>query len=291
MESGADNSPLVVIVGQTASGKTALAIELATRFNGEVVAADSRTVYRGMDIGTAKPTLEERALVPHHLIDIIEPNEPFTVADFKHLADKAIKDIVSRGKLPLLVGGSGLYVDAVIYNFQFRTPSDLTKRAYLQTLSVQELQNLLQTRDLPLPHNASNPRHLIRAIETKGAPSLRHALRPGILLMGLAPEKEELTRRIMRRVDGMFAQGLIDEARRLNKKYSWDLPALQTPGYKTFRRYLAGEAPLDGAREECIRSHIQYAKRQKTWFKRDKNIIWISKSEEAVDLVTTLLNK
>src|SRR5688572_25180412 len=170
------DTPLIVILGPTASGKSALALGLAKQFGGEIIAADSRTVYRGMDIGTAKPSVEEQRQVRHHLIDVVSPDGPFTVADFQRLAFDAIADIGARAKTPLLVGGSGLYIDAVIYNFSFREPSNGLGRSKLQMLSVDQLQELLEEQGIPLPENKKNPRHLIRALETAGEVPQRQAL-------------------------------------------------------------------------------------------------------------------
>ncbi len=291
MGSAANQPFLVVILGQTASGKSALALDLARRFNGEIIAADSRTVYRGMDIGTAKPTAEERAEIPHHLIDIVNPNELFTVADFQKQANVAIADITARGKLPILVGGTGLYIDAVIYNFQLRSPADPKQRQELSSLSVEELQQRLAEQGIALPENRKNPRHLIRTLETGGQTGDRTKLRPNTLVIGLQVTPEELRKKITKRVDTMVENGLVDEVRRLAAQYSWDAPALAAPAYKAFRPYIVGECSLQEAKQQFIHNDMQYAKRQKTWFKRNPDIVWISKPEESVELVTTSLNK
>jgi tRNA dimethylallyltransferase len=291
MESLADNAPLIVVVGPTASGKTALALNLAERFGGEIIAADSRTIYKGMDIGTAKPTSAERQRVPHHLLDIIEPDAPFTVVDFQRLANAAISEIIGRGKLPILVGGSGLYIDAVIYNFSFRGAPDAQLRQQTAALSVEEVQRLLESRNITLPADERNPRHLVRALETGGTHPSRGRLRPHTLVIGLDPGKEVLAAAIVRRVEQMVTAGFVDEVRTLATRYGWAGQALQAPGYKAFRPYLAGVVSLDEAKELFVRYDVQYAKRQKTWFKRNADIRWISNPAEAVDIVTTFLNK
>jgi tRNA dimethylallyltransferase len=283
-------SPLIVVLGPTASGKSALAMDLALRFDGEIIAADSRTVYTGMNIGTAKPTPEDRRLVRHHLIDIVSPDESFTVADFQTQAKTAIADILSRGKLPFLVGGSGLYIDSVIYNFSFRHPAKASDRTKLQALSVDELQGMLQEQGIDLPNNERNPRHLIRALETKGDTPQRDGLRPNTLVIGLAKDRAELEVSIRKRVDAMVDEGFVQEVRSLASRYGWDAPALQAPGYKAFRPLVDGGGTLEDAKQQFVRYDLQYAKRQMTWFKRNEDIVWISKSEEAVDRVTTLLN-
>lgn len=291
MESVTNNPALVVILGQTASGKSALAMDLARRYGGEIIAADSRTVYKGMDIGTAKPSAADQELVPHHLLDVVNPDERFTVADFQTQANAAINDIAERGKVPFLVGGSGLYIDSVIYNFSFRKPADEAQRAKLHDLSISELQEMLVERGIGLPENKDNPRHLVRALETGGEIPQRQGLRPNTLVIGLAKERDQLEASIRRRVDIMVEEGFADEVKRLSEQYGWDVPALQAPGYKAFRMYVAGQANLEEAKSLFIRHDLQYAKRQKTWFKRNPDITWISNPEEAVDLVTTFLNK
>lgn len=291
MESQPNNSPLIAIVGETASGKSALAMQLAQHFAGEIVCADSRTVYRGMDIGTAKPSAAERALVPHHLLDVAEPSERFTAADFKRLAEAAIQDIQRRGRVPFLVGGTGLYVDAVLYDFNFAGQPDLAQRAILQQLSVPALQNLLIERGIALPANSQNPRHLVRALEIGGQPATRQSLRPNTLVIGLRPERRLLRAAVTARVDAMLSNGLIEEVRRLGAQYGWDAPALQATGYKAFRQYLGGSISLEEAKAQFVQNDMRLAKRQRTWFRRNSDIHWLSKPAEAVELVTTFLNK
>jgi len=291
MESQSGQSPLIVIVGETASGKSALALELAQQCNGEIIAADSRTVYKGMDIGTAKPSPDEQRLVPHHLLDVATPDQRFTVADFKRLAQGAIIEVSKRGRIPFLVGGSGLYIDAILYDFTFKGEADMQQRQRLQALSVEELQQELKTQGVPLPENRRNPRHLIRALETGGMPAVRTALRPNTLVIGLEIDRQRLKSKLEQRVDAMVDQGFLEEVGSISEQYGWDLAALQAPGYKAFRAYLAGELTLSEAKAAFVRNDFQLAKRQRTWFKRNKDINWISRKEEAVDLITTFLNK
>lgn len=291
MESQPNRTPLIVIVGQTASGKSALALELAKRFNGEIVCADSRTVYRGMDIGTAKPSKEEQKQVPHHLLDILSPDQPLTVAEFKRRADEAIERIRAKGKVPFLVGGTGLYVDAVAFNFSFRGEPDYARRQDLEQMSVGELQALLKDQGVPLPANATNPRHLIRQIETGGERSIDRTLRPETLFIGIEVEKEILQRRIAERVDKMFDMGLENEVQTLVDRYGWSHALLQTIGYKEFQDFFAHKTSPVELRQRIVRDTLQYAKRQKTWFKRNKYVHWTCKPEEVVDLITTQLNK
>lgn len=291
MESIPDDAPLIVIVGQTASGKSAMAMELAMRFNGEIICADSRTVYKGMDIGTAKPSAEDQRKVSHHLLDITTPDRPITVADFKQRALQALAGIQARGKLPILVGGTGLYVDAVIFDFSFRAAPDPKERKKLLGLSVEELHRKVQALGLPLPENEHNPRHLIRQIESNGEAVQTGELRKRTLIFGLLVEKEELEKRITTRLENMIGQGLEQEVRELADRYGWECRALQTIDYQEFRPYLEEDTSLVSTKEAIIRHSLQYAKRQKTWFKRNKHIHYIRKTEESVDLITTLLNK
>lgn len=290
MATGSDNAPLVVIVGETASGKSALALELARQFNGEIIAADSRTVYRGMDIGTAKPTKEEQAIVSHHMIDIANPDHSINVAEYKRLALEAIDDITSRGKPPFLVGGTGLYVDAVIFDFKFSGTEASPERAKWESLSVEELQAKLTDLAIPLPINDRNPRHLIRQLETGGVSAERSSLRPKTLVLGMQTDKDESEKRVVARIDKMFERGLEAEVQQLVTQYGW-VPAFQTIGYQEFRPYFEGQVSIEDVYAAIVRATLQYAKRQRTWFKRNPSIIYISEKEEAVDAITTLLSK
>lgn len=288
------SGPLVVLLGETASGKSALAIELAEKFNGEIICADSRTVYRGMDIGTAKPTPEDRGRVPHHCLDLVTPDEPFTVADFKQQALTAVADITARGKLPIMVGGTGLYLDAVLYDFEFRSPADPEMRKELAALDVSQLQQQLAEQGIPLPNNPQNPRHLVRSLETGGVMAAHKPLRVDTLILGLQIDREILNERIEKRVRQMVDQGFVEEVRQLGQRYGWDVAALQAPGYKAFRAYLAGEASLDEAIDQFVRNDRQLAKRQRTWFRRNNSVHWLNNRDnfaESVELITTFLNK
>jgi len=285
--------PLVVIVGQTASGKSALGMELARRFDGEIIAADSRTVYRGLDIGTAKPTVADQVEIRHHLIDVADPDQTFNAADFKHLAKRAINDITSRGKLPIMVGGTGLYVDAVVYDFQFRPPASPAERQRLDNMTVSELTAEITARGLPMPDNYQNRRHLSRTLETNGAVSTRGQTRSNTLVMGPQPDQEVLKQRIADRIDIMFADGLVDEARRLFDRYGPMVPALETPGYSALKLYLDGAINLEETKALFVKNDSYLAKRQRTWFRRNNSIHWLSQQsvvDEAVELTTTFLH-
>lgn len=283
--------PLIVIVGETASGKSQLAIELAERFNGEIIAADSRTVYKGMDISTAKPSALDQQRVPHHLIDIVEPNEPFTVADFKKLSEAAIKDIHRKGRLPIMVGGSGLYIDAILYDFGFRKTPDPQLRSRLNNLSVDELQAEINRKNIPMPVNKQNPRHLIRVIETGGQQATIKQLRPNTLVIGINTDREILKQRITARVDHMVRNGLIEEIKKVSDKYGWYHKALQTPAYNAFKKFIENAISLEQAKNEFIQNDLQLAKKQRTWFRRNPSIQWVDDPLSSVDFVTTFLSK
>ncbi len=282
--------PLVVIVGETASGKSALAMELAEKFDGEIICADSRTVYKGMDIGTAKPTEGDRSKIKHHLVDVVTPDQRFTVAQFKSLANKAIKEIHGRGKLPIMVGGTGLYIDSVIFDYDFRPVADPERREQLQAMSVDELQEQLEAEGIALPENARNPRHLIRSLETGGVPATKQAILPWTLVIGLKRDRDELERRITERADEMIKDGIVEELKGLIAKYPSDSEAFNCTAYKAFKKYISGEISLEEARELFIKNDLHLAKRQRTWFKRNYSIQWVKEQRHAVELTTTFLN-
>lgn len=243
---------LLAIVGPTASGKTALAIELAKKMNGEIICADSRTVYKYLDIGTAKPTKEEQTQVPHHLIDVVEPDQDFNVADFKHLADQAIADIRANGKLPIIVGGSGLYIDSVLYDYSF---TDSTER------------------------DTDNPRHsAVTALKS------RKPLAQGNLIIGLNPGREVVRQRIADRVSQMLNDGFVDEVRSLLPKYS-DTKAFLAPGYKAFADYIDNKTSIEDASLIFVNNDRKLAKRQMTWFKRNPDIYWFKDADSALAFV------
>lgn len=291
MEPFPDNAPLIVIVGVTAAGKSALALSLAERYHGEIICADSRTVYKHMDIGTAKPDTASQQRVPHHLVSVTTPDKPLNVSDFKLLAEQSIKEIISRGNLPFLVGGNGLYIDSLLFDFSFRKAAEPALRQKLESLSVDELQTVLLEAGLSLPVNSHNPRHLIRTIETAGQQSQKGSLRPNTCIIGLRTDRDVLRSRVEDRVDAMLSSGLEQEARGLYDRYGKQCPVLQTIGYQEFLPYFDGTLLFQEVRQKIIDHTMQYAKRQKSWFSRNKSIQWISKPEEAVDIVATFLNK
>lgn len=283
------NQPLIVIVGPTASGKTALAIQLAQQFNGEIICADSRTVFKGMDIGTAKPTVPERQGVRHYLLDVVNPDEPFSVADFKRLADEAIVKIHQKGKLPIMVGGSGLYIDSVIFDYKFR-PVNNEVRDYFSEASVQVLQTELQKRGISLPENTQNKRYLLRSLEAGRASPRQDKLRRNTLVIGIDVDTDVLCSRIAARIDVMLDAGLLDEVEKLAEHYAPDLPAMQAPAYKSFLPHIQGVITMQQAKEDFAQYDRRLAKKQGTWFRRNNRIQWVKEQIQVVDLVTTFLN-
>jgi tRNA dimethylallyltransferase len=282
--------PLVVLAGPTASGKTALALALAARFGGEIVGADSRQIYRLLDIGTAKPTSAERARVPHHLLDVVWPDEPYTLAQYQADAVAAIADVAARGRLPLLVGGTGLYVRAVVDGLAIpAVPPQPALRAELEALAVAEGVAALHARLAALDPAAAassdpaNPRRLIRALEiclVTGRPvSEQRGTRPTPyrpLFLGLDTERSILYGWADRRVDAMLAAGFVAEVEGLAARgYRWDLPALSSLGYREIGAALRGELTLPAAVERLKRATHAYIRRQLTWFRPDPRIHWL----------------
>lgn len=290
--------PLVVVCGPTASGKTALSIEMAKHFPLEVVSADSRQVYRGMDIGTAKVSRAERDLVPHHLIDVVGPEEGFSTADFVRLAKAAIEDIDSRGRRPWVVGGTGLYIQNLTEGLVTAPPADAGLRAELRAIEEGEGEGTLYRRlqevdpEIAARLPGGDLVRIIRALEVfylcgKTLSSLQadHGFREHpyrLCKIGIAPEREELYRLIDLRVEMMFAAGLVEEVENLLHRGSTaELKAMQTIGYRETLRYLAGELSREEAIALIQRESRRYAKRQLTWFRRDNSIIWVDSLRES----------
>jgi tRNA dimethylallyltransferase len=292
MATKSNQPPLVVVAGETASGKSTLALTLAERFSGEIICADSWTVRREVNVGTAKPSAEEQSRVPHHLLDIVDPCESFTAAVFKRLANRAIQQIAAKGKLPIMVGGTGLYIDSVLFDYSFLPESDSQRRHQLNALTIPQLLAIIDQEGLSLEGiDIRNKRRLIRLIEAGGARPTRGILRSNTLILEIALPREELVHRVNSRVDAMLQQGLAEEVRRLTDAYGWECEALKGIGYREWQAFFAGSQDLAQTRSRIIKATLDLAKRQRTWFKRNKSINRIYKTEEAVDLVTTFLNK
>lgn len=285
-------SPLVAIVGETASGKSALAMAVAEQFNGELICADSWTVYKGFDVGTAKPSHDERSRVPHHLLDIADPIEGFSAAVFQKLAKRAITEIAERGKLPILVGGTGLYVDSILYDYSFLPKSDPSGRAKLETLSLEDLLNMVTRQGLNIEGiDLRNKRRVIRLIENGGERPTKRSIRDNTLVLGMQVEREALQSKITARVDAMLSAGLEREVAALAQTYGWEAEAMKGIGYREWQPYFADVQTLQETREKIIKSTMDLAKKQRTWFKRNNSIQWVSDRSNAVELITTFLNK
>lgn len=288
--------PLVILTGPTAVGKTALSVELAKAVDGEIISADSMQVYRRMDIGSAKVTKEEMGGVPHHLIDVLEPEEDFNVVLFQKLAKEAIADILSRGKLPILVGGTGFYIQSVLYDIDFtQTKEDSEYRKELERLAVEKgahyLHSLLEAADPEAAQqiHENNIKRVIRALEynvqTGGKISAHNEEQRNneaayrFQYFVLTDEREKLYERIDRRVDIMLESGLVDEVRALRDEgLKKGMVSMQGLGYKEILSYLDGEYDLERAAYLIKRDTRHFAKRQLTWFKREKNVTWVDRS-------------
>ncbi len=288
------NNKLLVILGPTASGKSNLAIKIAKLFNGEIVSADSRQIYKEMNIGTAKPIKDNL----HHLLDLINPDKHFSAAQYKELAYKTIKDVQNRGKLPILCGGTGLYISSVIENWQFpKIPPQEKLRQELEKKSAEQLFEIYQKID---PDGAKfidkkNKRRLIRAIEVSKANNKsfwqqRKKGKPPFdsLLIGIKLSKEELKKRIAERVKKMIKTGLETEIKTLVKKYGW-ISSFQTIGYQEWKEYFNKNINKKEVQDLIELHTIQYSKRQMTWFKKMENVQWIEKPEQAIEILKSFL--
>lgn len=271
----ASRDTVIAIVGPTASGKTSLAIEIALQVGGEIICADSRTVYRAMDIGTAKPTKHEREMIVHWGLDLVEPGERFTAAQFQKYAQERIVDIQHRGKVPIMVGGTGLYVDGMLFDYQF--PSEITpeQRDILGEMTTGELYRYCLSHNIELPINDKNQRHLIRAIAHAGFRDQRNFdVKSNTYVYGIVVDKSTLDQRISERAEGMFRAGIIEEARNLLGASGHRAKALFESVYPRIDEYLRGGTSLDAVREALILRDRQLAKRQMTWFRRNPYIQW-----------------
>ena len=277
LDNGVDENhlPLIVIIGPTASGKTSLAIRLAKKYRGEIICADSRTVYRGMNIGTAKPSLEEQQGVSHWGLDLVDPGDSFSVSQFKDYARQKIKEIRSRGNIPFLVGGTGLYIDSVIFDFQFGAKYSKEKRANLQEMTISELQQYCVNHDVSLPENSKNKRYLIRAIERAGKKSsgLEVPL-SNTIVVGITTGKQLLRQRITDRAKKMFKDGVVEETIGLANNTGWCNEAMTGNVYPIIKKLIEKEIDEDQAIREFIVSDVNLVKRQLTWFRRNPFIEW-----------------
>jgi len=284
--------PLIVIVGPTASGKTNLAIELAKKYSGEIICADSRTIYRGMDIGTAKPDITERAEVAHWGLDLVDPGERFTAADFKVYANQKIVQIRDRNRIPFLVGGTGLYIEGVVFDFQFNGDINTTLRKKLEKMNLMELHKYCSENNVILPENSKNKRYIISAIERKGISAKRKDTPiENTIIVGITTRKDILRNRIEERAEQFFANEVVNEAKRLGEKYGWKNEAMTGNIYPIMRQLLQGKLTETQAKEKFTTIDWRLAKRQLTWLKRNQYIQWYSLKEarEYLQSVLTML--
>lgn len=290
MASELNQLPVVVITGPTASGKTALSIKLAKQFNGEIICADSRTAYKHMDIGTAKPTIGERQGIAHWGLDLVEPGERFTAADFQKYARQKIVEIQSRGKQPIIVGGTGLYIDSVLYDFKFPVIDDVeSKRKVLDKLSLNDLSAYCDKHNVELPENYLNKRHVINAILRKGqSQKSMSSINDNMIVVAITTEMTILKQRINDRAEQIFASGVVEEAISLGKKYGWDSEAMSGVVYPLIKLYLDGTVSLDAVIERFKTKDWQLAKRQLTWLRRNADYLWLDLDSAETYLVQKL---
>ncbi len=286
---------IIAVVGPTASGKSDLAVELALKFNGEVISADSRQVYTGLDIGTGKITGEEMKGIPHYLLDVADVSSVFTISDYERLALEAVDYIESRGRLPILCGGTGFYINAVLYKDSFaKVPPDEKIRAELAKMTTAEMAEKLKELDIERYKtiDVNNPMRLIRALEivlSTGTPVPEYDRSPrfNALKLGILWSKEDLDRRIETRLDKRLENGLVEEVKSLigsgvgyDRLYDLGLE------YRYLSLYLKGDLDYKEMRTKLLSAIRAYAKRQMTWFKKDKDVIWLKPDEleKAFDL-------
>lgn len=284
------NRPLLVVAGPTGTGKSALGMALAQQLGGEIICADSRQIYADMVIGTAQPDQTDLKLVPHHLFGQFSPRSQLTLAEYKPLAEAAIHDIQARGRVPILVGGTGLYLKSLLYDYQIPEVAPQPDLRAAFTLAEQmhgagHLYAQLQACD-PLAALKLHPgdlRRIIRALEVfqvtgqpiSQAQTRSPSLRFNCIYLGLRMDKESLYRRLFSRIQDMFATGLSDELQQLRQEYGADLPLLQTLNYRETGDYLDGKCTLDEAQEAMLIHTRQFAKRQMTWFRKDEGLQWL----------------
>ena len=284
---------VIVICGPTASGKTALSIELAKKINGEIVSCDSMQIYKEMDIGTAKPTEEEKQGIKHYMIDIISPNERYSVADYKIQAKKAIKEIISKGKTPIVVGGTGLYIDSLIYEIEYpNIEFDEEYRNEIETrVSKEGLEKIYEEAKIIDPKaiekiSPNDKKRIIRILEIYHATgknktdqekeSRKKEVEFDYKVYAISWDREVLYERINKRVDIMLEEGLVKEVEAINKKYNQFPTAMQGLGYKEVVQYLNKECSYEEMTEKIKMETRRYAKRQLTWFRKNKETLWLN---------------
>ena len=299
-----DKPKVIVICGPTASGKTSLSISLAKKINGEIVSCDSMQIYKEMDIGSAKPTVEEMQEIKHYLVDFVSPEKRYSVSEYKEDASKAIEEIINKGKTPIIVGGTGLYLNSLIYNIQYNEMEvDLNYRRELEKEAEEYGLEVLYNRAKEIDPeemekvSANDKKRITRVLEIYNATGRnktelekksRKEVPYNYLIFGINMERSILYDRINKRVDIMLEQGLIEEVKNLINKYSNMPTAMQGLGYKEVKEFLDGNISKEEMIEKIKMETRRYAKRQITWFKRIKNIIWLdglNKTEENVNSI------
>lgn len=300
-----DKPKVIVICGPTASGKTALSIELAKKINGEIISSDSMQIYKDMNIGTAKPTVEEMDGIPHYLLDFVSPDTRYSVAEFQKDATKKIEEILKKGKTPIIVGGTGLYVDSLIYGIKYQDIKlDEQYRNQLENIAEQEgLDKLYEEAQKIDPEamqkiSRNDKKRIIRVLEiykatgkTKTQQELesRQELKYDYKVFAINMERERLYDRINRRVDIMIEQGLIEEVENLVKKYKEFPTAMQGLGYKEVVEYLENKVTKEEMIEKIKMETRRYAKRQITWFKKNKQTIWLDGEKDKKNNIEIIL--
>ena len=299
-----DKPKVIVICGPTASGKTSLSISLAKKINGEIVSCDSMQIYKEMDIGSAKPTVEEMQEIKHYLVDFVSPEKRYSVSEYKEDASKAIEEIINKGKTPIIVGGTGLYLNSLIYNIQYNEMEvDLNYRRELEKEAEEYVLEVLYNRAKEIDPeamekvSANDKKRITRVLEIYNATGRnktelekksRKEVPYNYLIFGINMERSILYDRINKRVDIMLEQGLIEEVKNLINKYSNMPTAMQGLGYKEVKEFLDGNISKEEMIEKIKMETRRYAKRQITWFKRIENIIWLdglNKTEENVNSI------
>ena len=299
---------VIVICGPTASGKTALSIELAKKMNGEIVSADSMQIYKDMNIGSAKVTQEEMQGIKHYLIDCVSPEERYSVADFKRDAKQAIETIIAKGKTPIVVGGTGLYIDALIYEIEYQEiPVDKDYRAYLQSIEQEQGLAVLYQKALEIDPkamqkiSANDAKRIMRVLEIYKATGKTKTEQERVSRQKEIPyhykvfvidiEREVLYERINQRVDKMMEQGLIEEVQGILVKYQQFPTAMQAIGYKEVKEFLEKKLSKEEMIEKIKQESRRYAKRQLTWFRKDKTFIWLDGLQPTKENVTRILEE
>ena len=299
------NKPTVIVIcGPTASGKTSLAVKLAKEINGEIISSDSMQIYRYMDIGTAKVTEEEKEGIKHYLVSFVEPNERYSVANFKKDAEKAIEEILKKGKTPIIVGGTGLYVDSLIYGIDYQEIQyDEKYRKQLENIDLEELYKQAITIDSEAMKKISknDRKRISRILEIYKATgknkteqeklSKQNEVKYNYKVFAINMEREKLYERINKRVDIMMKQGLIEEVKELLKKYNEFPTAMQGLGYKEVVEYLNGKITEEEMIEKIKLETRRYAKRQITWFKKNKETIWLDGLKDKNENIQIILEK